>query len=98
MSNRTNLTQEQPFPKNAGSDAPFLAPIEKPSGLMMKIVYFFSRRKFGAKYTPIKVFAARLPPAFGQFYGKMYGLDKKLTLLTENFEMRDKEIEDNNHL
>ncbi len=64
-------------------DVPFLAPIEKPSGLMMKMVYFFSRRKFGEKFTPIKVFAARLPPGFGQLYGKIYSLDKKLTLPQE---------------
>ncbi|HYB04214.1 MAG TPA: hypothetical protein VED17_07120 [Nitrososphaerales archaeon] len=77
-----NVTIDERFP-SPKSDAPFLAPIEKPSGLMMKMVYFFSRRKFGEKFTPIKVFAARLPPAFGQLYGKIYSLDKKLTLPQE---------------
>jgi len=62
---------------------PFLPPIEKPSGLTMKIVYFFARRQFGEKFTPIKVFAARMASSFGQFYGKMYSLDKKLTLPPE---------------
>ncbi len=47
---------------------------------MMKMVYYFSRRQIGEKFTPIKVFAARLPPAFGSVYGKIYSLDKKLTL------------------
>jgi AhpD family alkylhydroperoxidase len=64
-------------------DAPFLPPVEKPSGLMMKVVYFLSRRQVGEKFTPIKVFAARLPPAFGQLYGKVYSLDKKLVLSRE---------------
>jgi alkylhydroperoxidase family enzyme len=65
------------------ADRPFLPPIEKPEGLMMKMVYFFARRQFGEKFTPIKVFAARMPPAFGQFLGKVYSLDKKLTLPRE---------------
>jgi alkylhydroperoxidase family enzyme len=78
-----NVTIDERFPAPNNADAPFLAPIEKPSGLMMKMVYFFSRRKFGEKFTPIKVFAARLPPAFGQLYGKIYSLDKKLTLPKE---------------
>jgi len=33
--------------------------------------------------TPIKVFCARLPLAFGQFYGKISALDKKLVLPPE---------------
>jgi alkylhydroperoxidase family enzyme len=78
---RTEVEDER-FP-TAAEDAPFLPPIEKPSGMMMKMVYFLSRRKFGEKFTPIKVFGARLPPAFGQLYGKVYSLDKKLTLPRE---------------
>lgn len=58
----------------------FLSPIEKPSGLTMKLVYYFTRRQFGKVVTPLKVFAARLPLAFGTFYGKVSKLDKKLTL------------------
>jgi alkylhydroperoxidase family enzyme len=79
------LTKEEEFPPRGSEfhDAPFLTPIEKPSGLMMKLVYYFSRRQFGEKFTPIKVFASRLPPAFGQLYGKVYSLDKKLTLSRE---------------
>jgi alkylhydroperoxidase family enzyme len=62
---------------------PFLAPIEKPKGLMMKLAYFFTRRKFGKVLTPLKVFSARLPLAFGLFGGKISKLDKKLTLPPE---------------
>lgn len=58
----------------------FLSPIEKPSGLVMKLVYYFTRRQFGKVVTPLKVYAARLPLAFGTFYGKVSKLDKKLTL------------------
>ena len=61
----------------------FLPPIEKPNGLMMKLVYAMSRRKFGKVLTPLKVFCARLPLAFGQFYGKIGALDKKLHLPPE---------------
>ena len=61
----------------------FLPPIEKPKGLMMKVAYYFTRRQFGKVLTPLKVHAARLPIGFGQFYGKIGQLDKKLTLPPE---------------
>src|SRR5499427_11169897 len=61
----------------------FLPPIEKPDGLILKLAYFFARKQFGKVPTPIKVHSARLPPAFGLFYGKIAALDKKLTLPRE---------------
>ena len=61
----------------------FLPPVEKPRGLMMKLVYVMTRRQFGKVLTPLKVFCARLPVAFGQFYGKISALDKKLLLPPE---------------
>src|SRR4030095_3225375 len=64
-------------------DEPFLSPVEKPEGLIMKLVYFFTRRQFGKVLTPLKVFSARLPAAFGLFYDKVSKLDKKLTLPVE---------------
>ncbi len=59
---------------------PFLAPIERPEGLLMKIVFFFVRRQFGKVMGPLTVFAARMPSAFGTFYGKVGQLDRKLRL------------------
>jgi hypothetical protein len=50
---------------------------------MMKLAYYFSRRRFGKVLTPLKVHSARLPFAFGLFYGKVGQLDKKLTLPPE---------------
>jgi alkylhydroperoxidase family enzyme len=61
----------------------FLPPIEKPRGLIMKLAYYFTRRQFGKVLTPLKVHSARLPAAFGMFYGKIGSLDKKLTLPVE---------------
>jgi alkylhydroperoxidase family enzyme len=61
----------------------FLAPIEKPHGLMMKLAYRISRRRFGKVLTPLKVHLARLPSAFGLFYAKLGKLDKKLALPPE---------------
>lgn len=61
----------------------FLTPIEKPQGLIMKLVYFFTRRQFGKVLTPLKVHSARLPIAFGMFYSKISQLDKKLVLPIE---------------
>src|SRR5215831_10945829 len=61
----------------------FLSPIEKPHGLMMKLAYYFTRQQFGKVLTPLKVYSARLPPAFGLFYAKISKLDKKLVLPQE---------------
>jgi alkylhydroperoxidase family enzyme len=57
---------------------PFLAPVEKPKSLIMRLVFFFTRRKFGKVMGPLTVFAARMPSSFGMFYGKVPTLDKKL--------------------
>jgi alkylhydroperoxidase family enzyme len=62
---------------------PFLPPIEKPSNPIMKLVYAMTRRQFGKVMTPIKVYSARMPLAFGMFAGKISKLDKKLTLPPE---------------
>jgi alkylhydroperoxidase family enzyme len=62
---------------------PFLPPIERPKGLVMKLAYFFTRRQFGKVLTPLKVHSARLPSAFGLFYSKISKLDKKLRLSPE---------------
>jgi alkylhydroperoxidase family enzyme len=61
----------------------FLAPIEKPNGFGLKLAYYFSRKYFGKVLTPLKVHSARLPAAFGMFYGKVSRLDKKLTISPE---------------
>ena len=61
----------------------YLPPIEKPKGLLMKLAYFFTRQRFGKVVTPLKVFGARMPIAFGNFYSKISTLDKKLTLSPE---------------
>ena len=61
----------------------FLTAIEHPRGLIMKLAYYFTRRQFGKVLTPLKVYGARLPVAFGLFYSKIGKLDKKLTLSPE---------------
>jgi alkylhydroperoxidase family enzyme len=60
--------------------ANYLAPIEKPRSVLLKLVYYFTRRMFGKVSTPIAVFSARMPTAFLTFYGKVSRLDKKLKL------------------
>jgi AhpD family alkylhydroperoxidase len=64
-------------------DTPFLTPIEKPKSLLWKLLYFFTRKRFGKVITPLKVMAVRLPVAFGSFSGKIGQLDKKLKLPAE---------------
>lgn len=65
---------------NAVSDEPFLAPVERPQSFIMRLVYAMTRKQFGKVLTPLKVWAVRLPPAFGSFVGKISRLDKKLVL------------------
>lgn len=64
-------------------DTPFLAPIEKPKGLLWKLLYYFTRKRMGKVITPLKVMAARMPISFGAFSGKISQLDKKLSLPSE---------------
>jgi alkylhydroperoxidase family enzyme len=59
---------------------PYLQRIEKPKGLLMKVVYFFTRKTFGKVPTPIAVTSARMPFAFLSFSWKASRLDKKLEL------------------
>jgi alkylhydroperoxidase family enzyme len=61
----------------------YLAPIERPQGLLKKIVYSMSRRQFGKVPTPVKVVYSRLPVGFGMFVAKIARLDKELTLPPE---------------
>jgi alkylhydroperoxidase family enzyme len=82
------INQQQPIPGRADArrseeGGPFLAPIESPPGLILKIVFFFVRRQFGKVMAPLTVFAARMPASFGSFYGKVSQLDKKLRLPTK---------------
>jgi alkylhydroperoxidase family enzyme len=64
-------------------ETPFLAPVEKPKGLMMRLTYFILRRKFGKVMTPLSVSSARMPVGFLLHAGKISRLDKKLTLTEE---------------
>lgn len=65
---------------DTSNDEPFLSPVERLSGISMKMAYFFTRRRFGKVITPLKVHSARLPLAFGRFYAKVPELDGKLAL------------------
>jgi alkylhydroperoxidase family enzyme len=64
-------------------DGPYLAPIEKPPGLSMSLVYSMARKMFGKVLTPLKVVNARLPLSFTLFSFKIAKLDKKLELPAE---------------
>jgi len=61
----------------------FLRPIEKPKGLMKKFIYYLTRKQLGKVITPVKVFTARMPIAFGMLGAKVYQLDKKLIIPKE---------------
>lgn len=61
----------------------YLAPVEEPRGMLMKIIFHFTRRQFGKVLTPLSVFSARMPLGFATFYGRVSKLDKKLVLPPE---------------
>jgi alkylhydroperoxidase family enzyme len=63
--------------------SPYLAPIDKPKGLMLKLLYWFTRRQFGKVPSWLTVFSARMPLAFTNWMGKVYKLDKKLELSSD---------------
>ena len=60
--------------------ATYLPPIEKPKGLMLKVLYRLLRRQFGKVPSWLSVFSARMPIGFTSWMGKVYKLNKKLTL------------------
>jgi alkylhydroperoxidase family enzyme len=64
-------------------DSPFLLPVEQPKGLLWKLLYAWTRKRYGKVIMPLKVMAARMPIAFGSFSGKISQLDKKLLLPAE---------------
>lgn len=78
---QAQMTAPDPF--RSETQGTFLPAIERPRGPWMKLVYVMTRRRFGKVITPLKVFGARLPMAFGRFYGKIGALDKKLLLPAE---------------
>ncbi|HEY2592808.1 MAG TPA: carboxymuconolactone decarboxylase family protein [Chloroflexota bacterium] len=59
---------------------PYLAPIERPSNVLLKVAYWFMRRQFGKVMGPVAVFSARMPWGFTSFSMKVSSLDKKLVL------------------
>ncbi|MGN6171058.1 MAG: carboxymuconolactone decarboxylase family protein [Solirubrobacteraceae bacterium] len=75
--------QKVPAPARSSEAASFLEPIERPNGLILRIMYRYSRRQWGKVPRPFSVFVARMPAAFGSFFGKVSKLDKKLALPAE---------------
>ena len=63
--------------------APYLSPVEKPEGLMLKLGYWYTKKNWGQVPGPLSVFCARMPTAFTSFYGRVGKLDKKLSLPSE---------------
>jgi alkylhydroperoxidase family enzyme len=59
---------------------PYLRPIEKPKGLMLRMGYWWSKKEFGKVFSPLAVFCARMPAAFTRFYMTIGKLDKKLEI------------------
>lgn len=61
----------------------YLSPIEKPKGLMLKLLYRLLGRQFGKVPSWLSVFSARMPLGFTTWMGKVYKLNQRLTLSTD---------------
>src|SRR5215475_14444667 len=60
---------------------PYLAPIDRPKGLILKLAYWFMRRQLGKVPGWLTVFSARMPLAYTTWMGKVYRLNNKLKAL-----------------
>jgi alkylhydroperoxidase family enzyme len=63
--------------------APYLAPIRKPRGLILKLLYRLMRWQFGKEPSWLTVYGARMPLAFLSWGGKPYKLEKKLQVSSD---------------
>jgi alkylhydroperoxidase family enzyme len=63
--------------------ATYLPPVEKPKGLMLRLLYRFLGRQFGKVPSWLSVFSARMPLGFTTWMGKVYNLNQKLTVLAD---------------
>jgi alkylhydroperoxidase family enzyme len=63
--------------------SPHLAPIDRPKGLPLKLLYRFLGRQFGKVPGWLTVFSARMPLAYTNWMGKVYKLNKKLRLSSD---------------
>jgi alkylhydroperoxidase family enzyme len=78
MATAVSSNQQPRDPKVPAETAPHLAPVEKPKGLMLKLLYRILRRQFGKVPGWMTVFSARMPLAYTSWMGKVYKLNKKL--------------------
>lgn len=76
----SSLTQQPGEHRPAIDEESFLAPIEKPDSLVLRAMFAYVRRQWGKVPRPFSVFCARMPLAFGSFFGKVSRLDRKLEL------------------
>lgn len=80
MATTSNSTRQLLNPLQPKSSTPYLAPIEKPKGLMLKLLYRLLGKHFGKVPSWLSVWSARMPFAFTSWMGKVGKLNRKLTL------------------
>src|SRR6516225_8375337 len=62
---------------------PYLARVDQPNGLRLKLLYRLLRQRFGKVPGWLTVFSARMPLAFTNWIGKVSKLDEKLELSSD---------------
>jgi alkylhydroperoxidase family enzyme len=83
MKAESSFPRQQAAPTPVAEAASFLPPVERPRNLILRVMFWYSRRQWGKVPRPFSVFVARMPASFGTFFGKVSSLDKKLTLPAE---------------
>jgi hypothetical protein len=72
-------TNAGPMALGPMDSSPYLSPIEKPKGLMLRLLYRILGRQFGKVPSWLSVWSARMPLAHTSWRGKVNKLNKKLT-------------------
>ena len=67
--------------------SPYLVPIDRPKGLMLKLLYRFLGRQFGKVPSWLTVFSARMPLAYTSWMGKVYKLNNRLKLSSDTMRL-----------
>ncbi len=57
-----------------------LKSIDNPQGLLLRLAYWISKKKFGKVLTPLKAVYSRLPVSFSLWVNRIHPLEKKLPL------------------
>ena len=83
MATAASFSHDSRQPAEPVQIGPYLARVDQPNGLLLKLLYRLLRRRFGKVPGWLTVFSARMPLAFTNWIGKVSKLDEKLELSSD---------------